>query len=218
MTGAATTGTEIHYFTAAELMIRGVDSGQDQLVDFQKGIIYHIDNKKKVISKLAFTDAMTAMASVNQPSNEAAMKTMATMFGDPNACSVVKTGNEQIAGRNCQSWHITVGKLVMDLSADPTLKAPMADSSYAEMMKTQAAQFAQVGPMGAIFKRLYEEMAKIKGIQLKTHMTGMMGMDVATLATKVETGSIPPSTFALPAGYPVEDLGPKLKARMGKSN
>jgi hypothetical protein len=142
---------------------------------------------------------------------------MATVFGDPNAVQVTRLANEQIVGHDCQAWRITVGKLVMELSADPALKPPMADAAYAQMMKARAAQFAQSGPMGATYKRLYEEMAKVKGIPLKTHMTGLMGMDVATLATKVETGPIEPSTFALPAGYAVEDLGKKMREKMAKT-
>lgn len=92
----------------------------------------------------------------------------------------------------------------------------MPDTSYSQMMKTRAAQFAQSGPMGATYKRLYEEMAKIKGIPLRTHMTGLMGVDVATLATRIETGAIPAATFTLPAGYKVEDMGKKLRERMAK--
>jgi hypothetical protein len=84
------------------------------------------------------------------------------------------------------------------------------------MMKIRAAQFTQSNPMGATYKRLYEEMAKIKGIPLRTHMTGLMGLDISTLATKIETGAIPAATFALPAGYKVEDMGKKLREQMAK--
>ena len=217
MIGAGTAGSEIHYYTSADMMTRGVESGMDTLVAFQPGIIYTIDHKKRTITKLSFDDALAAMESMNQPGNAGAAKMMATMFGDPDNCKVTKVGNETIAGRNCQQWQITVGKLVMDLSADPTLKLPMPETAYAQMMRTRAAQAAKAGPMGAIYKRLYEEMAKIKGIPLKTHMSGMMGMDVSTLASKVEIGPVPGATFTLPDGFKVEDLGPKLKAQMAKS-
>jgi len=70
--------------------------------------------------------------------------------------------------------------------------------------------------MGLSYKRLYEELAKIKGIPLKTHMTGFMGMDVSTEAIKVETTPIPVATFVLPDGYKVEDMGKKMREDMKK--
>jgi hypothetical protein len=45
---------------------------------------------------------------------------------------------------------------------------------------------------------------------LKTHLTGLMGMDSATEATEVKTSDIPASVFTLPVGYKTEDQGKKL--------
>jgi hypothetical protein len=47
-------------------------------------------------------------------------------------------------------------------------------------------------------------------------MSGMMGVDVSTLAAKIESGAIPAATFALPTGYKVEDMGKKLREQMAK--
>jgi hypothetical protein len=91
------------------------------------------------------------------------------------------------------------------------------DAAYAKMMQTRAAQFAKSGPMGASWKRMYEEMAKIKGVPLKTHTTGPMGMDTTTEATKIETTPIPAATFTLPDGYKVTDMGKTLKEQMAKT-
>ncbi len=215
--GSASPATEIHYYSSSFMLSRTVETRQDLLVDFKQGITYTINHPKKTIGKMSFDDALAAMDAMGKSGKAGANPMMATVFGDPNAVQVTKLANEQIVGHDCQAWRITVGKLVMELSADPALKPPMADSAYAQMMKARAAQFAQSGPMGATYKRLYEEMAKVKGIPLKTHMTGLMGMDVATLATKVETGPIEPSTFALPAGYAVEDLGKKMREKMAKT-
>jgi len=215
MMSSAKSGTEIHYYSATRQLTKGVDTGQDQLVDYQQGISYLIDHKKKTIEKISFDDAAAALDSLNQASG-GGKGMMASLFGDPNDCKVEKTGVEQVAGRTCQGWHITVGKLAMDLSADPTLKLPMQDAAYARMVRTRAAQFAKAGPMGATYKRLFEEMAKIKGVPLKTHMSGLMGMDVATEAVKIETIPIPANTFNLPEGYKVEDLGKKLQEQLAK--
>ena len=215
--GGGAPGTEIHYYNPGFMLTRSVEAKHDVLVDFQHGISYSISHPKKTIEKMAFDDALSAMSTMNASKNAAANQMMASMFGDPDAVKVTRLGNEKIAGRDCQAWEITVGKLVMDLSADPTLKVPMAESGYAQMMRSRAAQYAQAGPMGAVYKRLFEEMAKIKGVPLKTHMSGLMGMDISTLATKVETGAIPAATFTLPEGYKVEDMGKKLKEQMAKS-
>jgi hypothetical protein len=211
--GTGGTGTEVHYYTSEFQMVRNEKEKRDTLVDFKQGISYTIDHKKKVISKISFEDAMAALEGLSAAQPEGLGAMMGAMFGDPNDVKVEKGGQETVAGRACTAWTIRVGKLAMAISADPTLKVPMPDASYMKMVQTRAAQFAKAGPMGASFKRLYEEMAKIKGIPLKTHMTGMMGMDVATEATKVETGPLPASLFTLP-DYKVEDMGKKLRQEM----
>jgi hypothetical protein len=214
---AAAPGTELHYYSSTFLMTRTVAARQDVLVDFQQGISYNINHPKKTIAKVSFDDAMAAMGAMNQASNPAANQMMASMFGDPNSVKVTKLANEKIAGRDCQAWQITVGKLTMELAADPTLKPPMPETAYAKMMNSRAALMAQPGPMGATYRRLYEEMAKVKGIPLRTHMTGLMGVDISTLAAKIETGAIPAATFVLPTGYTVEDMGRKMREKMAKS-
>lgn len=216
--GAAGSGTEVHYYSPDFQLVRNEKEKRDNLVDFKQGITYTIDHKKQTIGKISFDDAMGALESLSSAQPEGMGAMMGAMFGDPNDCKVEKLGTETVAGRTCQGWSIKVGKLGMTLAADPTLKTPMAEGAYAKMMKTRAAQFAKAGPLGASFKRLYEEMSKIKGIPLKTHMTGMMGMDVSNEATKVDTSAIPASLFVLPAGYKIEDLGKKLREDMKKGH
>jgi len=213
-TGKGGGGTEVHYYTSAFHMVRNETQKRDNLVDFKEGVTYSIDHKKKVISKISFDDAMAALEALNTTKTEGLGGMMGAMFGDPNDWKVEQQGTETILGRTCQKSAIKVGKLSMVLSADPTLKMPMPDAAYAKMMKSQAAQFTKMGPMGASFKKLYEEMAKIKGVPLKTHMTGMMGMDNTTEATKIDQSPIPAATFVLPTGYKLEDEGKKLKDGM----
>lgn len=210
-------GTVIHYYTAAYQMARMVASQHDDLVDIKLGTSYMIDHKKKVVSKISFDDAAASMANMQQSNSAVLGKMMGAMVGDPNDVQVVQTGKEQVAGRSCQVWHIQIGKLVMDLSADPTLKRPIPDKELARINQARIAQFARTGPLGASFKRLFEEMAKIQGIPLKTHLTGIMGMDATQEATRIEVGAIPASTFVLPEGYKVEDLGKKLKEETAKT-
>ena len=215
--GAGTAGTEIQYHTAKFHLNRQPEQKLDSLVDYEKGISYTINHKKKTIEMLKMEDALAALASLNQSQSqpEGLGLLMGSMFGDPNKYKVEKLGQETVAGRPCQNYLITVGKLTMALSADPTLKMPVSDAAYTRMMQAQAASFAKGGgPVGASFKRLYEEMAKIKGVPLKTEMKGFMGMNVSSVATKVEQGPIPADLFVLPVGYKMEDVGKKLREDM----
>jgi hypothetical protein len=217
MMGSGRSGTEVHYYTTAYQMTRGVETKLDNLVDYGQGITYSIDHKKKTIDKISFDDALAALDALKEDQAGGAAKVMAKFMGDPNDVKVEKLGTEQVAGRTCQGWHIQVGKLVMDMAADPSLRMPVPDATYTRMMRARAAQFAKAGPMGASWKRLYEELSKIKGVPLKTHMSGAMGMDVTSVATRIETTPIPATTFNLPDGYKMTDMGKQLKEQMAKA-
>lgn len=203
-------GTEIHYYSAAFHKTQNDAQQRDTVVDFQQGISYVVDHKKKTISKISFDDAFAAMESMNTKLPEGMGAMMGAVMGDPNDCQVDKKGTETVAGRSCTIWSVRVAKMAEVLSVDPTLRMPVPDAAYARMMQARAAQFAKAGPMGAVYKRFFEEMAKIKGIPLKTHVTSM-GMDVSSEATKIDTGAIPAATFALPSSYKMEDLGKKMR-------
>jgi hypothetical protein len=96
--------------------------------------------------------------------------------------------------------------MVEELSIDPSLQFPVKD--YAKSM----AMLNRVpGPMGALFKRVYQETAKLKGVPLRTHLTGLMGMDVTTEATAIATTAIPESAWALPSDYTMQDGGKEMK-------
>lgn len=211
---ASKNGTEVQYYSPDFQLTRNEGQRMDNMVDFRQGILYSIDHKKKVIGKMTFDDVFAALDGLQTALPEGLGGMMASFLGDPNDCKVEKTGTETVAGRTCTVWSIKVGKLSFVESVDPTLKLPMPDAAYAKMMRSRAAQFAKAGPMGASFKRLFEELAKIKGVALKTRMSGMMGMNAQSEATQVEAGPIPASTFALPAGYKVEDQGKKLREEL----
>ena len=89
-------------------------------------------------------------------------------------------GTDTVLGRPCKKVRVTLGKMVEELSVDPSLQFPIKD--YAKSM----AMLNRVpGPMGTLFKRVYQETAKLKGVPLRTHITGLMGMDVTTEATAI---------------------------------
>ena len=215
--GGGKDSVQTHYYSAKFMRVNDPGSQMDTLMDYGTMTSYTINHKKKLIQKLAFQDAVDAMNQASQQNAEGMSSMMNMMFGDPNNFKVTEEGKESVAGRSCDKYRIMVGKIVMDMSNDPSLKLPMPEASYAKMIKMRGAMMAAM-PQGKGFIRLYEEMSKVKGVSLKTHMTGMMGMDIQQEATAVKEGPIDPSVFALPSGYQMEDLGAKLKAQMAKQH
>ncbi|HTL97239.1 MAG TPA: DUF4412 domain-containing protein [Holophagaceae bacterium] len=215
--GSGSSGVQTHYYSAKFMRMNDPGAQRDTLMDYGTMTNYIIDHKKKLIQKMTLQDAMDAMKEASGQEREGMSEMMSKMFGDPNNFKVTEEGQETVAGRSCNKYRIMVGKIVMDMSNDPTLKMPMSEASYQNMLKMRGASMA-ASPTGKSFARLYEEMAKIKGFTLKSHMTGMMGMDILTVATAVKEGAIDPSVFALPSGYQMEDLGAKIKAQMAKQH
>ena len=213
--GSGSSGVQTHYYSAKFMRINDPGAQRDTLMDYGTMTNYIIDHKKKLIQKMTFQDAIDVMNEASSQAPEGMSRMMTMMFGDPNNFKVTEEGKETVAGRSCIKYRIVVGKIVMELSNDPTLRMPMPEASYQKMIKMRGAMMAAM-PSGKGFVRLYEEMSKIKGVTLKSHMSGMMGMDTLTEATAVKEGPIDPSVFALPSGYQMEDLGAKMKAQMAQ--
>lgn len=212
--GSKTT-TETHYYTPKYQMVRNTMSKTDSLVDYSKATTYTIDHDKKKISMMRLEDALAAMESMDKQNPEAMGGLMGAMFGDASKCTVETMGSEVVAGHPCTIHKITSGKLVMLMSTDPKLNAPVPSASYTRMMRARAATMAKAGPSAAAFKRLYEEMSKIKGLPLKTKMSGFMGMNASSKAIQIKEGTISSTIFALPA-YPIEDVGKQMREEMAK--
>jgi hypothetical protein len=88
-------------------------------------------------------------------------------------------------------------------------------AAFAKFAKLRGNMYA--GPAGASMKKMTEELGKLQGMALKTHMKGFMGTESTTEATEVKTSAIPASVFALPAGYKTEDTGKKMLKELRKS-
>ncbi|HET6331347.1 MAG TPA: hypothetical protein VFF76_11225 [Holophagaceae bacterium] len=215
--GSGSNSVQTHYYSSKFMRMNDPANQVDTLMDYGTMTSYTINHKKKLIQKMSFQDAVDAMNEASSQNQEGMSAMMNAMFGDPDNFKVTEEGKDSVAGRSCNKYKILVGKLVMELSNDPTLKMPMPEVSYQKMVKMRGAMMAAM-PSGKAFVRLYEEMSKIKGLTLKSHMTGMMGMDIQSEATAVKEGAIDPSVFALPSGYQMEDMGAKLKAQMAKQH
>lgn len=199
-------GTQVQYLSATRMRVNHAGSKSDSLVDYAHEVIYSIDHAKKVITKFTFKDMQETMQALED--QMAGMPEMVTkmMFGDVSEVKVEQLGADSVLGRPCKKVRITLGKMVEELSVDPSLQFPVKD--YAKSM----AMLNRVpGPMGALFKRVYQETANLKGVPLRTHITGLMGMDVTTEATALSTSPIPEGAWALPSDYTVKDGGKEMK-------
>jgi len=214
--GTKTDGIETHYYSSKFQRINNAGSKIDTLVDYQTLTTYTINHSKKLVQKMSFDDAMAAMEAMQTQMPEGLGAMMGSFFGDPNNFKVEELGKDVIIERNCKKHKITVGKMVFESSNDPSLVPPIPATSFAKMMKAKGALTAAAGPMGKSMARLYEEMSKIKGLALKTNMSGFMGINVSTEATHVAEGPIAAAVFELPAGYKMEDLGKQLREQAGK--
>ncbi len=214
--GTKTDGIETHYYSSKFQRINNAGSKIDTLIDYQTLTTYTINHGKKLIQKMTFDDAMAAMEAMQTQMPEGLGAMMGSFFGDPNNFKVEELGKEVIVERSCKKHKITVGKMVFESSNDPSLVPPIPAASFAKMMKAKGALTAAAGPMGKSMARLYEEMSKIKGLALKTSMSGFMGINVSTEATQVTEGPVAPAVFELPAGYKTEDLGKQLREQASK--
>jgi len=199
-------GSQVQYLSATRMRVNHAGAKADSLVDYGHEVIYSIDHAKKVITRFTFKDMQETMQALED--QMAGMPEMVTkmMFGDVSEVKVEQLGPDTVLGRPCKKVRITLGKMVEELSIDPSLQFPIKDYARSMTMLNRAP-----GPMGTLFKRVYQETARLKGVPLRTHITGLMGMDVTTVATEVSTTAIPESAWALPAGYTMKDGGKEMK-------
>jgi len=202
-------GIQTQFFNASKMRVNHAGSKTDSLVDYGQEVIYSIDHGKKTITKMTFKDMQEAMQAMEE--QMAGMPEMVTrmMFGDVSDVKVEQLGPDTVLGRPCKKVRITLGKMVQELSVDPSLQVPVKDYAKAMSMLNRMP-----GQAGLLFKRVYQETAKLKGTPLRTHIAGLMGMDVTTEATAVSTSPIPEAAWALPTGYAMKDGGKEMKDAM----
>jgi len=190
--------TTVDYFTNNAMKTTSSD-GIDTILRLDSAKIVTINNKNKTYTEMTVQqlqealDKAAAKMGDNQEEMEAIKKMMGQMSG---SFTVTKEGpGEPIAGYDTEKYHLT-GPIEMELWAAPALKVPGA---YYDVMKLRVPS----NPMFD-FAKMYDEMKKIDGMALKTVMTvKMMGAEMKTsrVVTSIEKGSIPASTFDVPAGY-----------------
>jgi hypothetical protein len=182
----------------------------DSITDFRNGIIYHISHKTKTIvfTKMADVPALIEAMKARQPAGGKGMAEfnagMNNVYGDPSIFKVESVGRDTVIGRSCNKTRITSGNLVWEYCIDPTLRSPIDPASMLKATKAAYAGLSAYPSMARIMNNLSEATSKLNGVPLKTHMSGYNG-DTFIEVTSIATGSIPASTFALPAGYTMKD-------------
>lgn len=222
--GMKNEGRSVTYYSADAVRHNHEGTKTDSLTDFKAGAMYTIHHDKKKIDKISFDD-MVAMAEAMEGQMAKMREAMANMpdfakkmMGDPDAFSVDELGKDTVAGRKCNAYKMTAGKLEMEMSLDPSLKIPMNPANFARFTKFSGMMQGALSPGGGGFKKLYEEMAKLKGVALKTKTkVPFINAELLSEATDVSEAAIPASVFALPAGYATEDVGKKMVEQARKA-
>jgi hypothetical protein len=185
----------------------------DIVIDYQKGITYSINHKARTITFTKSSDlpGLAAYMKEHAPKGmEAFSARMNDMYGDPAIFKVENIGKETVIGRSCNKVRITVGNQIWEFSVDPSLKSPVDAASMARLAEGRYSALAPYPRAAKVMANMATAMANLKGVILKMHEPGLMDMEV----TSISQGSIPASTFVLPAGYAMKDQIAETEKRM----
>ena len=210
-------GMQTQMWSSKYMRTNNPTTKSDSLVDYEKGLFYTINHKKKTIEMMTWDDLEAVVEGA-----AAMMKDMPAFVlkmmpgGGGGEVSMEDEGKEVVAGRTCRKWKFTSnGKTLHETSNDPSLKIPISPAAYARALKMQRV-IGAMGPAAAQMAKLGQELAKLQGVPLKTKMTMPMVGEIGSEATEVKEGPIPASAFVLPEGYKLEDTGKKLREQMAK--
>jgi hypothetical protein len=183
----------VHY--VSRNAIRNVASNPvetDVIYRLDTGKIITLNHQKKTYTELTLAQARERFEKA-MSAQQAAMRRLGMNAG---TVSITKIGpGETIAGYATERYATKTPMTQGEVWVAPALEAPPA---YYDI---HAA--GQTGVMDQIVKEMREK--QVRGYLLKTvgtaNMPMMKGMAFTQVATSVEKGPIPPSTFEPPAGY-----------------
>jgi hypothetical protein len=188
-------------------------SQADFLVDFTEGVTYNIDHHKKLIQKMSWDDLEIAAEASMEKLRRMPPLVLTLMGVNDVTVTVEERGSEIFLGRECRRWKITVGPVVIETSNDPSIQPPMPAILYQRFVRLHAA-LGQLQPGAAWARKAGEELSKVQGIALNYRIALPLAGQMTMTTTRLEEGPIPPSAFDLPADYPVEDTGRKLRENL----
>lgn len=208
--GQESSATE--YFTTNKM--RSTSDKSDTIMDTATGRLVMIDNQKKEYSEMTVAEMEAAMkgmsaqmATARQKQAEA-MKSMPPalrekmqkmMPGGPGGLTItVGTGTRKVAGYDTQPYVMSMGDAMRtELWTTTALQVPLQPG---ELLRLQTL----ISPMAKDMASSVEEFKKIQGFTLASTTTVKIltkTMQSTREAMQIKTGSIPASTFEVPAGY-----------------
>lgn len=197
-------------------------NGNEMIVDAQTGVMTTLDGKKKTYYTTTRQDVQQMSAKMaammNDPKTQQGMQMMQKMTGAMAESYEVKdTGvTRQIAGFSCEEWTITMGGISTTRECLTTaLQYPAhALDVFKEFSQSMQSTMSAFGPMAKASAGLAEKRKAMKGFSVATSSaTEIMGIKMSeeTEVVEVRRGSIPASTWEIPAGY-TQVENPMLKA------
>ena len=173
-----------------------VDS--DIIYRLDTGKIITLNHKQKTYGEIAAAE-MRQLIEKKQGSMSPEKQEAMRRLGFGGSANVTKIGaGEAIAGYATEKYSAKAPMIQGEIWVAPALEVP---PGYYDMMTSLVV--AQIGGMGQVFKEMREK--QIKGYLLKSVivMSNPMtkGATFTQVAASVDKSPIPPSTFAIPAGY-----------------
>lgn len=188
-------GTATHYITSERSRTSSADN--DSIVSFADGKVTFIDHREKQYWEATVEEMEEYWDRMARKLRTSGAGDMFDLRGKPKLEKL--KGQKKIAGYDCDHYSLEIGDaLEVDFWAAPGLQPP---ARYYDARRMQAVI---MGPMGALFQRMYEELKNVKGYPLSTAViirTPFSRMESDEDATEVKKGPIPASTFDIPAKY-----------------
>jgi hypothetical protein len=171
----------------------------DVIYRLDQGKIITLNHKQKTYTEITLAEARQQMEKKQSEMGPQQQEVMRRLGMAGAAASITKIGaGETIAGYATEKYAAKTPLSQGEIWVAPALELP---PGYYDMVTSFVA--GQVGAMGQMFKEMKEK--QVKGFALKwvatTSMPMMKGITFTRVATSVEKGPIPASTFEPPAGY-----------------
>ncbi len=176
---------------------RSSSRDSDSMVSFADGKITLIDHRKKEYWEATLEQMEDYWDRTARKLRTSGAGDMWDLRAEPKLEKL--PGKQKFAGYDCEHWSLSVGDaLEVDFWAAPGLRAP---ERYYDGRRLAAVS---MGPMGALFQKMYDELKKVKGYPLSTAVilrTPFTRTQTLEEATEVRKGLIPASVFEVPSGY-----------------
>lgn len=188
-------GTATQYITSERS--RTTNGDNDSIISFADGKVTFVDHREKQYWEATVEEMEEYWDRMGRKLRTSGAGDMFDMRGKARLEKL--KGQKKVAGYDCDHYSLQIGDaLEVDFWAAPALSPP---ARYYDARRMQAIV---MGPMGALFQRMYEELKNVKGYPLSTAViirTPFSRMESDEDATEVKKGPIPASTFDIPTKY-----------------